>query len=69
VSKKPSVETELKTVKRMLRDMTERETRAVNTCELYRQRATKAEQEAAEWRRRFDLLLARTPQLTGEAGK
>jgi hypothetical protein len=27
----------------------------------YRIRATKAEQELAEWKKRFDLLLARTP--------
>ena len=29
----------------------------------YRQRATKAEQEAAEWKRRFDQLLMRTPEV------
>lgn len=28
----------------------------------FRARATQAEQECAEWKRRFDLLLARTPE-------
>jgi len=30
---------------------------------VYRVRATKAEQEAADWRKRFDALLLRTPEV------
>ena len=31
------------------------------TCSDFRARATRAEQEAAEWKKRFDALLARVP--------
>ena len=37
-------------------------TNARNERDHYRARATKAEQEVAEWRARFDALLARTPK-------
>jgi hypothetical protein len=63
VSRKPSPETECRYLRAELR----RETNAHSTTkadrENYRIRATKAEQELAEWKRRFDALLLRTPEV------
>lgn len=60
MSRKPSAETELRNVKRELN-------RVLGDCadmraerDNFRARATKAEQEAADWRRRFDLLLEKS---------
>ena len=60
--RQPSPQTELRNLRRDLK-RTEEDLRAVKqAAEAYRSRATKAEQETAEWKRRFDLLLARTPE-------
>lgn len=54
-------ETEIRNLKRDIkRWYAERETLRTER-ESYRIRATKAEQEVAEWKRRFDALLAHTP--------
>lgn len=65
MSRKPSAETELRNVKRELKRA--REACADMRAELdgFRARATRAEQEAAEWRRRFDLLLEKSKIDTG----
>jgi chromosome segregation ATPase len=66
MSRKPSAETELRHVKRQLKahDTALKETRI--QLNEYRGRATKAESEAADWRKRFDLLLARTANPSGK---
>ncbi len=53
----PSAETQLRTLKRYVREL-ETENRNLRTNESgYRIRATKAEQEVSEWKKRFDALL------------
>lgn len=59
-SDKTMLASERRLVRRLRTEMAEVQT-ALNT---YRFRATKAEQELVEWKKRFDLLLARTPQLS-----
>lgn len=62
MSKAPSEATQIRTLKRQLLD-TEKCLGAIRTeASNYRTRATKAEQELAEWKQRFDLLLSRTPE-------
>jgi len=61
MSRAPSEATKIRNLTRMLRNR-EVELQAVKQQrEAYRLRATKAEQEAAEWKRRFDILLSREP--------
>ena len=61
--RKPSVETQLGLTRSELkRSMVDR-LNLTNEVAGYRRRATKAEQECAEWKARFDLLLARTPEI------
>lgn len=57
--KKPSLETELRNTKRMLREAVTTNVAIRQQRDEYRARATKAEQESAEWRKRFDALLYR----------
>lgn len=54
---------ERRLVKRLREEMREVQDQLFN----YRQRATKAEQELAEWKKRFDNLLSRTPPLPAVA--
>lgn len=61
MARKPSAETELRTVKRLLAERTKELAFVTNNREHYRIRATKAEQEVAEWKRRFDELLRLKP--------
>lgn len=57
MSKKPSVETQLRTLKR-LHSLTQRHLDiACQKLKAEQERATKAEQTSAEWKRRFDMLL------------
>jgi hypothetical protein len=49
-------------VRRELKQERARLIAAAQHGERYRSRAMKAEQDVADWKRRFDLLLARTPQ-------
>lgn len=60
--KKPSAETELRNLKRDYRDCQGIARKWESLAQEYRTRATKAEQEVAEWKRRFDVLLERTPK-------
>jgi len=61
VSKLPSEATQIRTLKRQLAQaQSESASHAISSVQ-YRQRATKAEQEAKEWKDRFDLLLRQKP--------
>lgn len=61
MSKTPSAEAQLKTLKRELKDAIQAKERVRMEAEAYRSRATKSEQENAEWKRRFDALLKIVP--------
>ena len=66
MSKKPSAETELKTTKRQLKDiLNERDRYRIEANQL-RQFLFQANEQIEEWKRRFDLLLARTPKLDNQ---
>jgi multidrug resistance efflux pump len=59
MAKAPSTETQLRTAKRRIAEL-EREVSGLSAqYATMRGRATKAEQEAAEWKARFDVLLRR----------
>lgn len=58
----PSEKTLLATERRMTRDLRKELSTIVASHAFYRDRCTKLEQECADWKRRFDLLLARTPE-------
>jgi hypothetical protein len=58
MSRPPSAETQLRHLKRDHTKVTTDLADALTRCSEYRQRASKAEKEAAEWRQRFDLMLA-----------
>lgn len=62
-SDKTLLASERRTNRRLMKDMHS----VVRERDSYRIRATKAEQELAEWKKRFDLLLARTPQVSAGA--
>ena len=59
--RKPSPATELRRYKSMFKDAEQKHAHAMASLEQYRSRATKAEQEVAEWKRRFDDLLRLRP--------
>jgi uridine kinase len=59
VSREPSIETQLKSARRMYRDAQKQVSDLQALVREYRARATKAEQECADWKRRFDELLFR----------
>ena len=61
--KKPSAETELRTVKRELRETRAVLAKATRERDVYRARLTRAEQKVSEWVKRFDSLLERTPKV------
>lgn len=76
MTKAPSAATKLRTAMRNIKHLQEVRNTAMRDIkrlqearnaaaaarEAYRARATKAEQEVAEWKARFDALLARTPK-------
>ncbi len=62
MSKKRSPATELRSLRSELKRWRTGYDERVKDCTAFMMRATKAEQECAEWKRRFDLLLARTPE-------
>jgi molecular chaperone GrpE (heat shock protein) len=62
MSKPPSDKTIIATLKRQLREDEASVSRLSAECHSWRNRATKAEQEAAEWKKRFDILLSREPK-------
>lgn len=61
MSKPPSVATQLRHATRDINSLRLSLSIQCSEVEKFRARATKAEQECAEWKRRFDLLLAREP--------
>ena len=63
MSRPPSDATLLRAAKRDLNETRAYLRDARRQCEAYRIRATQAEQECAEWKARFDLLLQRTPEV------
>lgn len=63
MSKKPSDATLLRHARRDINNLKAMQAALITERDRYRERATKAEQESAEWKRRFDILLVRTPQL------
>ena len=62
-----SAETKLRTAKADIRRLHIELNRANKSANEYRARAAKAEQEAAEWKQRFDILLRRDQQKKGGA--
>ncbi len=66
--RKPSAETELRTVRRELKLCKAERTKDVTLMQQYRARATKAEQELATWKQRFDRLLWSTGKVEDGAG-
>ncbi len=61
MTRQPSAETQLRTLRADLRRLSAEAAGMAREATDYRRRASKAEAEVAEWKRRFDLLLARTP--------
>lgn len=57
MSKPPSPQTEIRTLKRELNYLRQDNQRLKADCIKFRERATKAEQEVAEWKQRFDALM------------
>jgi hypothetical protein len=60
MAKAPSVETQLRTARADIRRLTFELARANQQATAYRTRATQAEQDAAQWKQRFDILLVIT---------
>mgnify|MGYP003465901709 CR=1 FL=1 len=62
MSRTPSLETQVRSLRRQLAEEEQRAVGFMRERDIYRVRATKAEQECAEWKARFDKLLERTPK-------
>jgi hypothetical protein len=62
MSRAPSDKTALLTARREIKRLTGELNSAKAAWSGYRERATRAEMDASDWRKRFDLLLARTPK-------
>lgn len=62
--RKPSAETENRTLRSVVARSEAARMKLHTDYEAMRGRATRAEQEVAEWKRRFDALLARTPEVS-----
>ena len=69
MGKAPSEATQLRTARRELKEAKKEIVMLVRDRNEYRARATKAEQEATDWRSRFDQLLAREPIVTPHTGQ
>ena len=61
--KKPSLQTQHRALKAQYKRTFDALQAANASVATYRNRATQAEQDAAEWKRRFDVLLARTSEI------
>jgi hypothetical protein len=59
MSRLPSPETQLRTMRALLKRTQSDLATAKQQASEYRARATKAEQDATEWKQRFDILLRR----------
>lgn len=62
MSRQPSEATQLRSLKAENKVLRSQVTRLQVEIQMSRGRATVAEKETAEWKRRFDLLLERTPK-------
>lgn len=62
----PSEKTQLANARRTIRELLQQRSDLELERNKYRIRATQAEQEAAEWKQRFDKLLERTPRVTAD---
>jgi outer membrane murein-binding lipoprotein Lpp len=65
MSKAPSEATQIRTLKARLAEAEKDRSALARERDAYRVRATKAEQECAEWRERFDILLRRDGKKAG----
>jgi len=63
VARVRSAETELRHTTAELRKLNQQLADAIQQRDTFRGRATKAEQESAEWKRRFDLLLEKSERV------
>lgn len=61
MSKAPSEATQLRQAKARIKHLEKQFVAIKDQSDGYRMRATKAEQEAKDWRTRFDILLRREP--------
>lgn len=68
MSRAPSEATQIKNLRRDLNELRGELTRTQAAMSTYRTRATKAEQECAEWKERFDILLRRDESKGGGNG-
>lgn len=59
MSKPPSEATQIRSLKSQVKEVFEDKQAAEKARDIWRARATKAEEEAAEWKARFDLLLSK----------
>ena len=64
MSKAPSILTQFKNLRREHKRISDALTDAQRELTYYRGRASKAEADAAEWKKRFDILLSREPTPT-----
>ena len=62
MSKAPSAETQLRTLKRLLSDARKERDEMCHSHNLWRQRAIKSEAEVCEWKARFDELIKFKPK-------
>ena len=62
MSKPPSDVTQLRALKTAMKHTKDQLDSTLRERDVYRARATKAEQEVAEWKQRFDLLLKKEPK-------
>lgn len=69
MSRVPSAETQLKCLRREHKRLSDALTEAQRELTAYRGRASKAEAETAEWKKRFDILLSREPKPLESAGE
>ena len=67
--KQLSIETRFRSALREIADLRKKLSIETQNVAHYRQRASKAEAEAGEWKRRFDQLLARDMQQVGKSEK
>lgn len=71
MGKAPSIETQLRTAKSRIKELERSLSEAEKQRLAYRTRATQAEQESAQWKQRFDILLLITkdgPKATPKDG-
>lgn len=60
------LETEIRNLKRELKESRASKIAAVAQCDVYRRRASMAAREAVDWERRFDVALSKIPPAQSE---